>query len=458
MNSRRLLSIWPRCARADRVLASIVLAALVVRAAWLLRSGSDWAVATDSIGYLALAHGIRDGCGFAAMANGCGAPEVLRTPGYPLFLVPFLNHYRLAIFVQAVFGAAVCGVVAAFTKRQYGAVAAIIAAAIVAFDPPTITVTKELLTEPLFQLVLAGAVFGSLCNHALAAGLLYGAAALVRPVAEPLLILAPVSFLLSRRWIRAAGVLCLALVIIGAWAARNYRVAGVFALTIEGPMNLYSYTVPAVVSLVTGVPLIEAQRAAAHAVESAAFGDHADLIAKAHQLSPHDEISWAVETSPQVAHLMLSRSIDVIASHPIATAEVTAIGFLRLAFEPHEPAVGLAKMVNGGGPAFQVVKIGSMALEAALLCFIWIGVARAMWIYRSDDQLWILLGIALLLLLAASPYLDVFDPRYRVPAIPFLATIAGVGWANLASLVRPGICADPATIAPGISEPRAARN
>jgi hypothetical protein len=306
----------------------------------------------------------------------------------------------------------------------------------VAFDPPTITVTKELLTEPLFQLLLAGAVFGSLCNRALAAGLLYGAAALVRPVAEPLLILAPVPFLLSRRWIRAAGALCLPLVMIGAWAARNYRAAGVFALTIEGPMNLYSYAVPAVVSLATGVPLIEAQRAAAHAVESAGFGDRGDLIARARELSPHDEISWAVEKSPGILKLMLSRSIHVIASYPIATAEVTAIGFLRLAFEPHAPAVGLAKMVNGGGLAFRVVKIGSMALEAALLCFIWVGVARAMFVYSRDDQLWILLSVGLLLLLAASPYFDVFDPRYRVPAIPFLATIAGLGWANLVKLGR----------------------
>ena len=295
-HSERHNFILPRFARPDCIIALIVLAALAIRAAWLLRSGSEWAGATDSIGYLALAHGIREGCGFAAMAIGCGAPEVLRTPGYPLFLVPFLNHYRLAIFVQAVFGAAVCGVVAAFTRRRYGAAAAIVAAAIVALDPPTITVTKELLTEPLFQLLLAGAVFGSLCNRALTAGLLYGAAALVRPVAEPLLVLAPVPFLLSRRWIRAAGALCLPLVMLGAWAARNYRVAGVFALTVEGPMNLYSYTVPAVISLVTGVPLIEAQRAAAHAVESAGFGDQREVIASARELSPHDEISWRLRS------------------------------------------------------------------------------------------------------------------------------------------------------------------
>ncbi len=425
-----------RFSRADYLIALIVLAALAIRAAWLLRSGSAWAVATDSVGYLALAHGIRAGCGFAAMTGACGAPEVWRTPGYPLFLTLFLNHYRLAILAQAVFGAAVCGVVAAFTNRRYGAAAAIVATAIVAFDPATITVTKELLSEPLFQLLLAGAVFGSLSNCALAAGFLYGASTLVRPVAEPLLMLAPVPFLVSRKWIRAAAALGVALVMVGAWAARNYRVAGVFALTVQGPMMLYSYTVPAVLSVATGASLAETQRATARAIETPAFGDHADLIADARRLSPHDEISWAVQTSPRVAKLMLSRSIDVIASHPIATAEVTALGFLRLAFEPHEPQVGLAKIVNGGGSAFRLVKIASMAFDAMLLYVVWIGVARALWIYRRDDQLWILLAVALLLLLATAPSADNFDARFRVPAIPFLATIAGVGWVSLASFVR----------------------
>ena len=422
--------------RADCLIASIVLMSLALRAAWLLRSGSEWTVATDSIGYLALARGIRAGCGFAAMTVTCGPPEVWRTPGYPLFLTLFLNHYRLAIFVQAIFGAAVCGLVAAFTKRRYGAAAAIVASAIVAFDPATITVTKELLSEPLFQLLLAGAVFGSLSNRALASGFLYGAAALVRPVAEPLLIFAPIPFLLSRRWIRGASALCIALVMIGAWAARNYRVAGVFTLTVQGPMMFYSYTVPAVLSVATGAPLLDTQRAAARAIEPAAFGDRADLIADARRLSPHDEISWAVQTSPQVAHLMLSRSIDVMESHPLATAEVTLLGFLRLAFEPHQPEVGLAKIVNGDGSAFRLVKIASMVFDAMLLYLVWIGVARALWIHWRDDQLWILFGVALLLLLATAPSADNFDARFRTPAIPFLAAIAGVGWASLASLVR----------------------
>ena len=76
-----------------------------------------------------------------------------------------------------------------------------------------------------------------------------------------------------------------------------------------------------------------------------------------------------------------------------------------------------------------------MVFDAMLLYLIWIGVARALWIHWRDDQLWILFGVALLLLLATAPSTDNFDARFRTPAIPFLAAIAGVGWASLASLV-----------------------
>ncbi|MGH7782133.1 MAG: hypothetical protein ACREQR_20155 [Candidatus Binataceae bacterium] len=419
-----------------------MIVALGLRAVWLMRAGSAWTVATDSVGYLALAHGIREGCGFAAMNGSCGAAEVMRTPGYPLFLVPFLNHYRLAIFIQAIFGATVCILVAAYARRRYGLLAAVVAVAIVAFDPPSITVTKELLTEPLFQLILTGAVLAALSSRAIAAGFLFGAAALVRPVGIPLLLLAPAPFLISRHWLRAAVVFVVPVLMIGAWAVRNYRVAGVFTVTTEGAMTLYSFSVPDVISIATGVPLADAQIAAARALEVPAFGNREDLIARARQLSLYDEVSWAAQTSPPVVRFMLSRSIASIMSHPIATAWVTAVGLMRLAFEPHEPDVGLAKIMGGKGRAFQLLRFGSMALESILLWLIWIGVARAMWIYPRDGQLWILLGFALLLLLAAAPFSDMFDPRYRVPAIPFLATIAGVGWANLVALLTPGISND----------------
>src|SRR5260370_31296755 len=59
--------------------------AFVLRAMWLVRPGSDWTLNPDSILYVALARGMVHGCGFAPYNGSCGAPEVLRTPGYPVF-------------------------------------------------------------------------------------------------------------------------------------------------------------------------------------------------------------------------------------------------------------------------------------------------------------------------------------------------------------------------------------
>src|ERR1700691_3233592 len=140
-------------------LAVFVILAFILRAMWLMRPGVDWAVGADSHLYLALARGLRAGCGFAPYIERCGPPELMRTPGYPVFLVPFLAHLRLAILMQAALGALVCFIVARFAGRRAGPVAGILAAIIVAADVPTILNSKELITEALFQAMLTPAIF-----------------------------------------------------------------------------------------------------------------------------------------------------------------------------------------------------------------------------------------------------------------------------------------------------------
>src|SRR5258708_29967294 len=103
--------------------------AFVLRAMWLVRPGSDWTLNPDSVLYVALARGIVHGCGFAPYNGSCGAPEVLRTPGYPMFLIPFLSNFRWAIVAQALIGALVCLIVAGFAARRYGRLAGVVSAA-----------------------------------------------------------------------------------------------------------------------------------------------------------------------------------------------------------------------------------------------------------------------------------------------------------------------------------------
>jgi hypothetical protein len=72
---------------------------------------------------------------------------MLRTPGYPVFLIPFLAHIRAAVLTQAVIGTFVCALVAWFIGKRHGTFAGTIAAAFVAIDVPTILESKEIMTE-----------------------------------------------------------------------------------------------------------------------------------------------------------------------------------------------------------------------------------------------------------------------------------------------------------------------
>jgi hypothetical protein len=417
-------------------LAAVVMLAFVLRAMWIARAGSDWAVGADSQLYLALARGLRAGCGFAPYLERCGPPELMRTPGYPVFLVPFLAHLRIAVAIQAALGAWVCFIVARFAGWRAGPVAGILAAIIVAADVPTILNSKELITEALFQAVLTPAIFVAIEGNPFVAGAALGVAAIIRPVAVVLVPFVAMPFVAKRSWRGALAVLSAAILIIAAWMVRNDRVAGEFTLTVEGPMNLYLYTAPAVIARHDRVPLETVQLSFARDAAALVPSRPSPGDAEFEQLYGSDPIVAALENDPALSNFMLSRSLAVILAHPIDFAIITLEGFIRLAIEPYALQTGWQGLITNPR-ALVAIQFAAAAFQFVMLAAIWIGVFRALWNRPRDWDQWILLGAALMLLLAPSIYAEGISMRYRSPAIPFLAVLAAIGWLRATSS---GIC------------------
>lgn len=140
-------------------------------------------------------------------------PDTLRTPGYPLFLYPFLDPMPTYAALDAITRAqAMLGVLSVFlayliSRRFLGEGGAIAVAALSALSPHLATISTYVLSESLFTFLLLASVYAA-CrafesgNYRwfAAAGLVLGLSALTRPTLQflPFLALAPA--LLWRPW------------------------------------------------------------------------------------------------------------------------------------------------------------------------------------------------------------------------------------------------------------------
>jgi 4-amino-4-deoxy-L-arabinose transferase-like glycosyltransferase len=228
-----------------RVVLAAVIAGLAARLAFGLVYWVDKPLTHDEREYLALARSVAAGRGFTyPPGHDTGtAQQFGRAPAYPLFLAALglpdhdvsSTPMRVKI-AQSFLGAAVVWLIATMAGRALGPRAAMAAAAIAAVYPPLVWMCAYVLSETLFSLAALGAAFvldramDRARTHAaggagtLLAGLLAGAATLVRPVMLFFLALAVLWILRRRRRALAVAFLVGALAVILPWTARNYRV------------------------------------------------------------------------------------------------------------------------------------------------------------------------------------------------------------------------------------------
>ena len=242
--------------RARRLLIVAAAAGLVLRLAFGFLYWVDKPLTHDEHEYLALARGVASGLGFVyddAHESGT-AQRFGRAPAYPLFLaaldagrpVPAATPARVKV-AQSLVGALTVWLIGLIALYAVGPRAGVWAAGIAAAYPPLVSLPSYALSETLYSSVALAAAFvlqlavdrgraGSAERAwravvlALAAGVLSGGAALIRPAMLLYLPLAGAWLVAGRRLTLAVALTVGAFAVIAPWTMRNLRVHDRFVL------------------------------------------------------------------------------------------------------------------------------------------------------------------------------------------------------------------------------------
>jgi len=424
-----------RFSRLPRPLLLIMGIGLVVRLVLLVNALSEPSryLTPDAIDYLSIARHLSP-----AYLDGDSpwfALGLSRTPGYPLFVWSlFGTHASAAVALGQV---AVSMVTVFFTYRiglqAYSERAGAVAALAVAVDPASVAHTNYVQPEILFTALVVAATFLLLKSRpagpttvklALCSGLLFGLSVLVRPIALYLpLVLLPTGWLLWRHAGRQAVAASLALLLGFAalpavWIVKNQVQTGVPLLsTIEGKL-LLNYRAADAIAQQRGTTLMEAQgRLNEEAIRRRAPGMN----------------------EAEVSRVETGLALETFREHPAGTVESTVKGLARTLFGPgrNSVLVTLAGQKAPGRPWADPPKsfppLASRLLlvaQLAVLVAIMVGAALGVFaLLRSGRhvELGLLLGLAVYFVVLASGAESY--ARFRVPSTPYLAVLAGAGYA-----------------------------
>lgn len=164
-------------------------------------------------------------------------PELRRPPGYALFaagtIVLLGEELRSLVFVQHLLGVVTALLTYLLGRLTFGRAAGLLAGLLVALNGALILSGQSIMTETLFTALLVATLLGLLVagrsghwGWALLAGLGLGAAALTRPVAQALVLLVPLAFLIYTRrpWPIVRGTMLVGLgcaLVLVPWMLRN---------------------------------------------------------------------------------------------------------------------------------------------------------------------------------------------------------------------------------------------
>jgi 4-amino-4-deoxy-L-arabinose transferase-like glycosyltransferase len=405
-------------------------AALFFRLLWLLSitafNAAQGFTLFDSHGYLELCFNILKEGEFGRLSDATFYKEHFRTPGYPLFLAPFLyfsNNLFWPLLVQQILGAISCCLVFLCAVRL-GAYqkSALFAALFLALDIPSVLFGATIMSDGLFVFISLLSFYLMLLSRgennfkvSLAAGILLGVAVLVRPIG----ILLPLLYLPFLIWKKqsASGIVFLlaASFIISAWMYRNQQVFGKAFLSTVSNVNLLQYRAAEIYAQKNSVSLKEAQHNLNKAIDI-----RAQQFAEAKE--KEEVIKYVLPVMDSVSYGLINQNkmlfIQNTLKHAILASIKPARSYIDLAFGmvPGE----MAK--NASPSALTIVLVG---LQVLLLILVWLLFAVGLLSMAKQKNYQILLPllaiILYLLLASAGPEADA---RFRLPLLPFVLMVA----------------------------------
>jgi len=438
-------------------LAWPVIAAAVIRMALLsvalIRNGSSILIQSDTLSYLEPGRNLLLHGRFAAD----GVPDLVRTPGYPLFLA----FTSLAGLPAAAVANVILSVLSVVLVWKLGRTVfgderiALGAAWIFAFEPVSVAFSVTLLSEALFLALLllslerlAAFLRGRRLKVLAESGISLAAATLVRPVSYYLpIVLALMLFLLyaripTLRWKAPAVLLLSALPWLAVWQTRNWVETGYGGLSSIREVNLYFYCATDVLARVEHRSAADVRQTLGYTV----FANHnGQAYLYRNYLERHAEQSgWS---QAQRLSFMNAEAMQVIRGHEEIFLHSSLAALFKLVFEPgaahfdrmlfpelttHTAGVilerGIIQGVNALLKTYPWALVEKIAFEVVLLGLYLFAVRGAFRGAMHRDCFWFLLGIAVYFLaVSAAGGAAGADARLRLPLMPIVCLLAAAG-------------------------------
>ncbi len=412
----------------------------------------------DSDGYVIRATNLLQYGAFSGDTEPPLAPDLKRTPIYPLLLAGVLGLSRqiTAIIVLQILLGSLTVLFAYLMARElrFSARAGLLAALLLAVEPVSVLLTNQLLSETLFTMALTAGIWLLVCywrreklGWLVASAIVLALTALTKPIAMflPLALLPLFALARSKERLRAVFTAGLIFVVISgvltfSWAYRNHRVGGVFTLSTIADTNLYYYRAQAVLAQAENLNADTARTRLVDEIESAA----------------------GQRSLTEGERLALQRrvALEILSKHPGLTVSTMVKGSARLLFDPGYTLVctlldlettsfecfpGTATMLEANvlqkalDKVFDMTFVQQLTLlgSMVLLGVLYLGAALGM-VFLALERNWTALG----LLLVVSLYFLILSAgaestyRFRAPIIPFFAVLAGAGYDSLLTRVQ----------------------